>query len=182
MRLRVTSGTKLRFLPRKITPSSQHLGFKEQSQSLCKRSRSNRELENISIGLCWLKFQGFKNYIWSYMSSWSYPNFNSFRENLRYQCVLLAIPLWRIAVSGTHCTQSRAQVVGIGMNWPCILSLLYKRRADQATKSIPWADGMAPCKGSWHASYWHIPNSGGSIAPSCYNFHLSWRECFVTKM
>ena len=71
---------------------------------------------------------------------------------------------------------------GIGMNWPCILSLLYKRRADQATKSIPWADGMAPCKGSWHASYWHIPNSGESIAPSCYNLHLSWRECFVTKM
>ena len=170
MRLRVTSGTKLRFLPRKITPSSQHLGFKEQSQSLCKRSRSNRELENISIGLCWLKFQGFKNYIWSYMSSWSYPNFNSFRENLRYQCVRDSL----------YTEQGASR--GIGMNWPCILSLLYKRRADQATKSIPWADGMAPCKGSWHASYWHIPNSGGSIAPSCYNLHLSWRECFVTKM
>lgn len=35
---------------------------------------------------------------------------------------------------------------GIGYAYcPCS-----KRRADQVTKSIPWTDGMAPCKGSWH--------------------------------
>ena len=110
----------------------QHLGFKEQSQSLCKRSRSNRELENISID----------------SADWSFKDSNTIYDHIcPLDLIPFSTPFVKICDINVSCSPYPCDVLlcpGLTVhragrkswNWPCILSLLYKRRADQATKSI----------------------------------------------